>query len=296
MANGQPLVSILLLSMNHEQFIVQCIESLKSQTYKNIEIIYLDNASSDATYQMAQSLLEQSGFPYKCFQQQPSRSISANLNFLFENSSGEYISPLSTDDWFEPNNIEEKVNYLADHASCGAVFSNGWTYYDAEKQLELNDVNLLREGHLYREVLTHPGCVFYVGMLYKRSILEKVGKWDESLKIEDVDMYIRIGLIATINFLTSPLVYYRRTSTSVSKNKDFMIAGFNQYFDKYKTADWINMKHWLSEKYRSLAADAVDHKNNGEARSFLLEAFKLNPWGAKNCRTLLYYLRRSLTS
>ena len=108
----KPLVSILLLSMNHELFIQQCIESLKDQTYKNIEVVYLDNASSDATFNLGKKLLEESGLQYKIFYNKESQSISKNLNFLLANSSGKYISPLSTDDWFAPQNIEKKVSFF----------------------------------------------------------------------------------------------------------------------------------------------------------------------------------------
>ena len=129
-----PLVSILLLSMNHESYIEQCIQSIVSQTYKNIEIIYLDNASRDNTYQIGKKLLQESGLTFKTYLNEETKTISKNLNFLLDHSSGKYISPLSTDDWFASENIEKKVKSFLDNPNTGALFSNGWYYYEKEKK------------------------------------------------------------------------------------------------------------------------------------------------------------------
>jgi teichuronic acid biosynthesis glycosyltransferase TuaG len=289
----QPLVSILLLSMNHEHYIEQCINSIINQTYQNIEIVYLDNASHDNTFQVGKALLEKSNIPIRIFFNKESKTISYNLNFLFDQSSGSYVSPLSADDWFQKDNIEKKVNYLVGNADTEVIFSNGWFYDEPEKKIQLNDSAAFMRGNIYKEVLTHADCIFYVGVMYKREIIKRVGKWDESLLIEDTDMYIRIGMVAKIDFLNEPLVYYRRTSTSASKNNLFMLRGFRQYYQKYKNVKWINMRNWLAERYRSIAASKVDQGNNKQALTFLIQAIRLNPVGMKNLRTLFYLIKRS---
>lgn len=292
---NKPLVSILLLSMNHELYIEQCIQSLTSQTHRNIEIIYVDNASTDGTFEKGKQLLKQSGLSHQCYFNKESKTISHNLNFLFDHSSGEFVSPLSTDDWFEPTNIEKKVNYFLANPDAGAVFSNGWIYLDDLKQTNLNDLSTFKSGYIFKEVLTQADCIFYVGVVYRRAIIEQVGKWDEKLLIEDTDMYIRIGSVAKIDFLQEPLVYYRRTSSSASRNKKFMLKGFTQYYEKYKNVEWINMRKWLAERYRTMAASDINQKNYKEAGEFLIQAVKLHPFGLKNFKTFLYLLRRSFT-
>lgn len=291
-----PLVSILLLSMNHELFIERCINSLKEQVYKNIEIIYLDNASSDNTFEIAKKLLEQSEIPHKIFSNKESKNISKNLNFLLDNSSGEYVAPLSTDDWFASENIEKKIAFYTSNPATGALFSNGWIYDETNKELLLNDASSFKRGHIYKEILTHPDSIFYAGVMYKRDIFEKAGKWDETLIIEDVDMYVRIGLVANIDFIDDPLVFYRRSIQSASKNNQFMLEGFKQYYEKYKAKPWINMKKWMAERYRLFAADCIDNKRNKEALGLLLNAVGYNPLSLNNFRTFFYLLRKSLQS
>ncbi|MGH2563867.1 MAG: hypothetical protein ACRDE5_05110, partial [Ginsengibacter sp.] len=211
-----------------------------------------------------------------------------------DNSSGQYISPLSADDWFAAKNIEKKVNVISKTNNTGAIFSNGWFYFQKENKFTLNDSSTFKRGNLFKEVLVEPDCIFYVGMLYKREIFDKVGKWDENLVIEDTDMYIRIGLSAAIDYINEPLVYYRRRSESASNNKQFMMNGFIQYYEKYKAEPWINMKEWLSERYRSFATDCIDKKKNKEASFFLMQALKINPLSLKHFSTLFYLIRQCI--
>ena len=287
-----PLVSILLLSMNHESYIEQCIQSIINQTYKNIEVIYLDNTSGDNTYQTVKKLLQESGLTFKTFLNKEPKTISQNLNFLLDHSNGQYISPLSTDDWFAHENIEKKVKFYIDNPHTGALFSNGWYYYEKEKKTILNDSSTFKRGRLFKEILMHPDCMFYVGVIYNRDIIEKLGKWDENLMIEDLDMYIRIGLIADIEYIDEPLVYYRRSNESASRSSQFMLNGFKQYYEKYKREPWINMKKWLAERYRLFAADLIDVRKRKEATGLILNAIKLNPLGLKNYRTMFYLIKQ----
>ena len=288
-----PLVSILLLSMNHERYVEQCISSIVQQSYKNLEIVYLDNASTDGTFSKAKKIIESSGFASRCFNNVISKNISQNFNFLFSISKGSFISPLSTDDWFDSENIQRKVEHFLKNTEVGVVFSNGWIFNETEKTSILNDPSNFKRGNIYKELFMQPDCIFYVGVMYRREIIEKVGKWDETLAIEDTDMYVRLSLVTKFDYLTVPLVYYRRTLSSASKSKQFMINGFQEYYEKYKNVKWINMRLWLSNKYRSMAASCIDEGNLIDARNFLKRAILAYPIGTQNFRTLFYLIRKA---
>lgn len=289
-----PLVSVLILSMNHERFIQQCIHSISEQTYKNIEIVYLDNASSDHTFILGLKLLKETGLPFKAFKNEVSNGISKNLNFLLSHAQGEYISPLSADDWFSKENIQKKVEFMSQNDDVGAAFSNGWIYDDEKGVSTLNDDRPFLRGNIFKEILNKPDCIFYVGVLYRKDVLIKLKGWDENLMVEDVDLYIRLCLISKIDFIKNPLVYYRRTKESMSKNINYMIEGKNQYYHKYKNVKWMNMKQWLGEQYRRTAASLIDNSNVAKSFKFLYRSIELNPFNMTNYRTLLYLIRKAI--
>ena len=234
--NNRPLVSVLLLSMNHEQFIERCIRSIEKQTYPNLEIIYLDNASSDNTFKTGKSLLEKSGLPFKTFQNTESRGISENLNFLFNNSKGKYISPLSTDDWLAPENIELKIDYFHNNPNTGMVY-NDFQYYNYDTGVFWKNKKRKRKdfksGWVFKEILKK-NFIVTVGNTIKRDTLNNVGLWDEKSPIEDWDMWIRIAEKYQIGFIPKDLAFYGiKSGTNITGNLDYMIKGCNYILNKY---------------------------------------------------------------
>lgn len=144
------MVSVLLLSWNHEKYIEQSIRSILDQTYKDIEIIFLDNNSSDKTFSIALSLLERSGVEYQAFKNEKSYGIPYNQNFLLSKSAGEYVCLMSGDDWLHRSNIEEKLKVFEQHSSAGMVYSNGYKYYD-----EIGVYELIEPAVVSREDFLH---------------------------------------------------------------------------------------------------------------------------------------------
>jgi glycosyltransferase involved in cell wall biosynthesis len=288
----QPLVSILLLAWNHERFIDQCIESLRRQTYKNLEVIFLDNASSDKTYDKSVACLQASGLNFKSFQNTTGKTISKNLNFTLGQSSGEYIMPLSADDWFHEECVAKKIKFYEEHPHLGMVYSSGWVYYDDQQKLVEANMKEFQRGRIIKELFTEANKLFFIGICYKRSVLEKLGGWNEAMIIEDMDMFVRIALEYDIDYVPEPLAYYRKFIGSAATNIDFMMKGWLQYYEKYKDIKFVNMKAWISEKFRLYAALALDRSDLNKAKSLLFKAFSYQWTNWSIYRTYLFYLRK----
>ena len=311
------MVSILLLGWNHEKYIEQCIKSIIAQTYENIEVLFLDNNSSDETYNIGLYFLKDFS-NFRAFRNQENKSIAKNFNFLLKASQGKYIIPLSTDDWLEHNFIEEKVTYYEAHPSIGMLYNGGYIYYDDQKKLvEAKSTNFKR-GKIFKDLFHQENILFFIGIFYKRTVLEELGGWDENLLIEDLDLFIRISMkyeidyipkpLATyrkintsasqlsmkyeVDYIPKPLATYRKINTSASQNIQFMVKGWEQYFEKYAHLPDINMKKWLAEKYRAYAALAIDNSNFNLARQLLLKSLRLDILNFKSYRTLFFFNRK----
>lgn len=229
-----PLVSVLLLSMNHELFIERCIKSLKHQTYRNIEIIYLDNASSDNTFEVGKRALEQSGISYKIFSNKESNGISKNVNFLYQHSSGEFIAPLSTDDWLTPDSIEEKIKYCRRHPEYGMIYNSCYFFNYATRQTGICAKKYkFKEGWVLSDLLKEY-FISTTGYLIKRSTIEVVGNFDENSLLEDWDMCIRIAEKFPIGLVNKELAYYGiKGGVNISGNYQYMLDGFDYIATKY---------------------------------------------------------------
>ena len=227
-----PLVSILCLSMNHENYIEKSLVSAISQTYPNLEIVYVDNFSTDASFEKADALLRSSGLPYKGFKRGKSFGISANVNFLLSHARGKYISVLSADDWWDVSNIEEKIAFFEKNKQFGMLHGAGYIcYYETGEIVEEQVLNA-KSGWLLKEVIRR-NFVNTNGVVLRRDVLDEVGFFDEESNLDDWDMWIRIAEKYPIGFFSKPLVYYGKSLSNISDNKAYMKKGYEYIFKKY---------------------------------------------------------------
>ena len=121
-------VSIIVPCYNGEQFIDRCIESVYQQSYPVIELIVVDDGSTDNSKERINawySLFDEKGFELKYFYQKNSGAGSA-VNMGLKHVSGEFISLLDADDEYLPRAVEERVCYLEENGDVDVVRSNGW--------------------------------------------------------------------------------------------------------------------------------------------------------------------------
>lgn len=227
------LVSVLCLSMNHEKYVQQGYSSVLAQTYKNIEVLYVDNNSKDRTFEIADALFSQSGLPYKGYKRTENYGISANLNFLLKEARGEFIAILSGDDWWETDNIQHKVDSFSSNPGYGLVYGNGYKYYEFEKSQHLFYDKEQKSGWLFKDLLKGNNF-FAVSVISRHDALKEIGFFNESMLIEDWDMYLRMAEKYTIGYLEKPTCYSRITGRNLSSNIAFMNKGYETYFEKYK--------------------------------------------------------------
>ena len=116
--SGQPLVSVIIPSYNHEKYVSQAIESVVSQTYRRLEIIVLDDGSSDRSVQIIDDLAKAHGFMAIA---RENRGLAKTLNEGVGIARGKYVSFVASDDYYHPRRVEYAVRQLensSDRMAC----------------------------------------------------------------------------------------------------------------------------------------------------------------------------------
>lgn len=134
-------VSIIVPCYNGEQFIDRCIDSVYQQSYPAIELIVVDDGSTDNSRERINawnSLFLEKGYELKYFYQKNSGAGSA-VNAGLKHVSGEYISLLDADDEYLPRSVEERVRYLQENEDVDVVRSNGWIIREHNKFLFITE-------------------------------------------------------------------------------------------------------------------------------------------------------------
>ena len=202
-------VSVIIPAYNREAFIRETIESVLEQTYSNIELIVVDDGSTDNTLKIVKEYKEKLDLL-----QHPggvNKGQSAAINLGLKVSTGEYIAILDSDDLFAPKKIELQIEHLIKNLDVGLVYANGIAIDTNGAELHV----MIQKGHKEENkpelVLLNSYYNIPSNALIRKSVFEIVGGFDEELRsAQDHDMAIRIAEVTRLNYIDKVLWYYRR--------------------------------------------------------------------------------------
>jgi glycosyltransferase involved in cell wall biosynthesis len=216
MSEKNPLVSVIAICFNHEKFLVECLQSVVNQTYSNVELIIVDDFSVDKSREKILEFIENNPTSHYIFNEKNIGNCRS-FNQAFKISKGKYIIDLSTDDVLLPNRIEEQVKKIEESEKIGVVCSDA-NYIDENSKYLGNIKNKLKLpiGKVYEGILAGKSYIMPVTMMMRRSILEILGGYDETLSYEDFDFWVRSSKICEYDYVPKILSYQRVVAGSYS--------------------------------------------------------------------------------
>lgn len=197
---SMPLCSVCCLSYNHSGFIEQNIRSIWAQTYKNIEIIALDDGSPDNSAELLHKLQEKSPFPMQVIAQQNTGSVSKNFNTLLSGAAGKYIVFISCDDKLTETTIQSKIDLMEQNDKLVFVASRrNYVIDDADNILEENTFKYLNDRVKTAEDLLNVeyenlGSFYIQNAVFKKEVVDAVEGYDEDLLGDDIVIRTKIFL------------------------------------------------------------------------------------------------------
>ena len=272
-----PRVSVIVLSYFHVSFVERCLNSLVGQVFKDFEIIYVDNASTDGCFERGLAILERSGIPFHAERMSENLGCSRGLNYgLKKFATGEYLSVLSADDWWDFDNLSRKVGFADEHPGFGMVYGNGYNYDDASKQLSLFYGEAQPQGELLRYLLAAP-TINPQGILYRHELVRELGYFDELAKVEDRDLWYRIANVSRVGYVHEPLSFYRvNHAGNVSRNIQFMREGNEYIFRKWEAVYPVEIAAARLRQYRYFAYHMARNEPGFKALWFLARNYRLD--------------------
>jgi glycosyltransferase involved in cell wall biosynthesis len=250
------LVSVIIPCYNAERWIDEAIQSALNQTYAPVEVIVVDDGSSDSSWKKIQEfgsrVIAETG---------PNRGGSAARNRGFVLSRGDYIQFLDADDYLLPKKIPRQVAFL--EASGADVVYGDWRHEhflpDGSSQLEEIAVSGAQEDVL--GALLSGWWVAPAALLFRRHVLEKTGGWDESLAAaQDRDLFISIAMTdAKIAYQPGCYSIYRRYGHDTVSTGSRMRWLDNHCRVLDKAAAALNAAGRMKSEYRLALASSYFH-------------------------------------
>ncbi|TKZ35788.1 glycosyltransferase family 2 protein [Brachyspira catarrhinii] len=263
MTKFNPLISIIIPVYNGQNFIKDSINSALNQTYKNIEIIVVDDGSTDNTANIVKTFSNKVVYIYK-----DNGGVSSALNLGIKKSNGKYISWLSHDDLYINTKIEEQINELNKLEDKNTIIYSGYELIDENNNLisaieisSKNEYRYLNNG-LYAAIMY---CLYGCTLLIPKDIFYKVSFFNEELKYcQDYELWLKIFKDKyKIRYIPKVLAQYRlHQQQDSSTRKTYMISEAEEIFiNALSSFNKNDYKNIFYNKYNVLRIMKNIHKD-----------------------------------
>ena len=229
MEQDNPLISVIVNCHNGDRYLKESVQSIFDQTYKNWEIIFWDNLSTDNSQSIIQKFDQKK---IKYFKSEKFMNLYDARNEAISKSAGSFISFLDTDDWWNKDKLETQVNLFKKDDGLGLVYSNYYIFNEKTKKSKIFVKNKLPEGEVTQKLLNN----YVVGLLtilIRKEIFQKHNFNKNYNIIGDFDFVIKLSMKSRFASIDEPLAYYRKHKKNLSD------TSFELYISEIK--EWIRI-------------------------------------------------------
>lgn len=199
------LVSVIIPVYNRKKLITRAIKSVLSQTYKNFEIIIIDDASTDETKKV---VVEFNDIILLDNKNKPGPAGARNTGIEF--AKGKYLAFLDSDDYWAPDKLQKQITAMQKEniqfSFTGVSFEN----YSGD-----NDFNIPEKGFIFKELI-QKSFICTSSVILKKEVTQKTGLFDENIfGTEDLDLWLRVAFSFQALYIQEPLVTYTRNDDAI---------------------------------------------------------------------------------
>ena len=297
----KPSATVLLPVYNAEKYLVQAVESVLNQTYKDFEVLLLDDGSTDDSMQILKSI---AGRDRRCsVYSWPNRGLVATLNAGLELAETEFVIRMDQDDICRPQRFEKQISFLRQHPECVAVGvsllhidADGMPISETSDRYTHEEIdNALLSGRLG---IAHPAAMI------RRSALAALGGYRPAYPhAEDLDLFLRLAEVGQLANLPEVLLDYRQHVAAISHKYllEQSESARNAILDAYKRRGIVGddiertmlrpIVPTRSDVHRKWAWWALAAGNLATARKHAFLALKHQPISLENWRLCACVLR-----
>jgi len=276
MADKNPLVSVVIPTYNRADKIDRSLTSVLNQTYENLEVVVVDDGSTDNTEEVIRSY-EDTRVHY--IGHEENKGATAARNTGIEAAKGEFIAFQDSDDEWHPKKIEKQVEAYMNSPDdykviytivCGNLTGGGKIYVPERWAVPRNgDIHhTIRKG----------SCVSTVGIFTNKSCLEKVGYFDENFpRLQDWELAFRLSKHYKFKLVDEVMVEAYHDESSITEDNEALAEAIEMFLEKHKK-DFEGHEDILSEHYFWLASVLFSLDRDEEAQKYLKKGVSLKPF------------------
>lgn len=280
-------VSVIVPVYNGAAYVRTAITSVLAQTDADLEVIVVDDGSTDGTAdvvrpigdQRVRLVVRENGGP------------SAARNTGFAVARGEWVAVLDSDDWWAPEKLAAQLARAAERPAAALIYTSATVVDMTDRPIEYLRATADGEGRVL-DTLLHRNLVVNSSVLVRAAVLRDVGGWDETLRCgEDWDLWLRIAALHPVTRVDAPLTFYRCRAASqgsdAERMRDSCLRLLERAFASYAHDRLALRRRALAEVYYQAAIQFQEQDQKGAASRELLRAISYYPGHRAAYRRLL---------
>jgi glycosyltransferase involved in cell wall biosynthesis len=277
-----PTVSVVIAAYNAAAWIGQTLDSVLAQTYRDFEVIVVDDGSTDETA----ALVATYGPPVRHVRK-PNAGTAAARNTGVREASGRYVAFLDHDDLWEPCKLEAQMRLFGGDPTLAWVYADA-IYFDSDTGRVLHrasDLAPLREGEVLADLLM-ANFIPFASAVVKRDVLLDAGGFNEAeayKHIDDWDLWLRIAPRHPVRYVAEPLVRYRVHATQATQQMNLdralrnriallesVVTGHDEKLGRLRDRA-------MARVYVAVGRQRLNREERAEARQLFRKALRLYP-------------------
>lgn len=213
--NNEPKISVVIPTYNKAQSLKKAIESVLNQTYQNLEVIVIDDGSTDETKEVVKSFKD----PRIIYFWKKNKGPASARNMGIKRAKGKYIAFLDSDDLWLKEKLEKQIDFMERNPETGLLGTG--CYEVTDKGKAIGKKIFPRKNKVLQKDLIKYNPFIQSSIMTKREVFDKVGLYDEKFReSEDYELWLRLAEYYKIGNLPVPLVMKRYYQESLSSAKD----------------------------------------------------------------------------
>ncbi len=237
---GKPLVSIIVNCFNGEKYLEDCLENILNQTYKNWELIFWDNCSTDNSKIIFEKYKD---IRFKYYLSPKHTLLYEARDSAIKVCNGDFIGFCDVDDYWSKEKLERLIP-LFENRKVGVVYSNQWVFNDNNKKKRIYTKKNLPTGNISTNLFDGPSVTILTALIRKESYLDMKIGFDKNYQIiGDLDFFVRFSKNNLFECSQEPLATFRiHKNNFTKKNRDLEIQ---------------ELEHWLQNKKKLLSKKEI---------------------------------------
>jgi len=221
----EPLLTVGVINYNQGHFIHTCLDSIRDQTFRNFELFIIDDLSTDNSVSYIKDYITTNSLECNFIVNKTNQGICKNLNYLLQIARGKYLTFIAADDWGDRNRFETMVTALEKapddvctiYSDALLVDEKGESMHDSYLKHFRPDLKQPPQGDVFQDLLSF-NFIPAMAAVTRTHAIQSVGGFDENLKFEDFDLWLKLANQYRFLYSDESKCYYRILPNSLIRS------------------------------------------------------------------------------